>query len=108
MNHGPEPLLNLNLNNTSACNTGHLEIGRALRQWMPLFIYATPVTGAAALLLTLGGMMLEGSGVLRGGAMGVFGWLTRGGYFGKTFYLGIGPGIVGEGDRGHMRLHRSC
>ncbi len=38
----------------SAVMVGYLSVGRRLRQWMPIFIYAFPVTGSAALALTLG------------------------------------------------------
>ncbi len=38
----------------SGFQVGYLSVGRRLRRWMPIFVYAFPVTGSAALWLTLG------------------------------------------------------
>lgn len=37
----------------AAALVGYLAVGRTLRQWMPIFVYAFPVTALAALELTL-------------------------------------------------------
>lgn len=40
---------------------GYLHAGRTLRQFMPVFVYACPVTAVAAALLTLCGLLFEGA-----------------------------------------------
>lgn len=74
----------------------HLELGRALRSWMPIYVYAAPVTATAALILSVGGILIEGSHLFVGGASGVFGYLTVGVFFWKVLYLSLGPGFVGH------------
>ncbi|GLC33755.1 hypothetical protein PLESTM_000107800 [Pleodorina starrii] len=90
----------------SAVMVGYLSVGRRLRQWMPIFVYAFPVTAAAALALTLGGLALEPVSLGGAGSGGVFGWLVGGSgsrsgsrsthYGGWVLYLALGPGIVGH------------
>jgi hypothetical protein len=47
--------------------------------WMPLYVYAFPVTAIAAFLLALGGIGLEGLEVSSTGEMcGPFGWVRKG------------------------------
>ena len=53
------------------------------------------MTGLAALLLTLGGLALEGSSLGACGMHGVFGWACSRHYLPFVLYLGIVPGIVG-------------
>ncbi|GIL68446.1 hypothetical protein Vafri_21721 [Volvox africanus] len=80
----------------SAVMVGYLSVGRRLRQWMPIFVYAFPVTGIAALGLTLGGLALEPVTLTGSGSGGVFGWLRSGHYAPWVLYLALGPGLVGH------------
>ncbi|KAG2485643.1 hypothetical protein HYH03_015615 [Edaphochlamys debaryana] len=80
----------------SAVMVGYLSVGRRLRQWMPIFVYAFPVTGIAALGLTAGALLLEPVSLTGGGSRGVFGWLAAPHYAGWVLYLALGPGIVGH------------
>lgn len=71
---------------------GYLHAGRILRAWMPIFLYALPVTGLAAILLTAVSMLLEGTVVNKLGPDGVFGYLEYR-HFWLVLYLAIGPGL---------------
>lgn len=75
---------------------GYLSVGQVLRGWMPIFVYATPVTGTAALLLTLLALVAERAQVLGGGASGVFGYFASRSAFPLVAYLALGPGLVGH------------
>ena len=74
---------------------GYLAAGRALRAWMPLFLYAFPVTLVAAVLLTLWAVVQEGASLGLGEMSGVFGWLGAA-WFAYVAYLALGPGLVGH------------
>eukprot|EP00887_Chlorella_sp_A99_P004332 scaffold15.g4332.t1 len=74
----------------------YLLVGRSLRQWMPLFVYAFPVTALAAVELTTAGAALEGARFAAAGAHGVFGWAASPHYLPLVLYLAVGPGIVGH------------
>lgn len=80
----------------SAAIIPYLVIGRRLRAWMPLCVYAAPVTGLAAALLTAGGAVAEGSTLFKAGKHGLFGWAASAHYFQIVSYLAIVPGIVGH------------
>lgn len=55
---------------------GYILIGGHLRQWLPIFLYATPVTGFAALLLSVSALV-SGEVTLTGmGNTGIFGWVA--------------------------------
>lgn len=54
------------------------------------------VTGLAALLLTLGGLLFEGASLVRAGRHGLLGWAGDMHYLPLVLYLAIGPGIVGH------------
>mmetsp|Transcript_15190 Transcript_15190/g.26341 ORF Transcript_15190/g.26341 Transcript_15190/m.26341 type:complete len:442 (+) Transcript_15190:67-1392(+) len=75
---------------------GYLLIGRQLRSWMPIFVYAAPVTCIGALGLTLVALVADGASFVKPGAEGVFGWLASAHYAPLVVYLSIGPGIVGH------------
>lgn len=75
---------------------GYLYAGRHLRAWMPIFVYATIVTGIAAILLMITAVLAEGASVSAGGGDGLFGWVVDGHYAWRVVYLAIGPGIVGH------------
>ncbi len=75
---------------------GYLVAGRVLRAWMPLFIYAFPVTLIAALLLGLSSIVIEGTSL--GGVPAVsslFGWSDLL-WLPAIAYLAIGPGLIGH------------
>ncbi|MCS5527223.1 MAG: DMT family transporter [Candidatus Poseidoniales archaeon] len=75
---------------------GYLVAGRVLRAWMPLFIYAFPVTLIAALLLGLSSIVIEGTSL--GGLPAVsslFGWSDIL-WLPAIAYLAIGPGLIGH------------
>ncbi len=74
----------------------YLTIGGELRAWMPLFLYAVPVNGVAALVLCSVGLVFEGATPWGAGRQGVFGYLTNGRYAGVSVYLALVPGIVGH------------
>lgn len=70
---------------------GYLQAGRILRVWMPIFLYALPVTGLAAILLTVVSMLLEGAVINELGPKGVFGYFESR-YIWLVLYLAVGPG----------------
>lgn len=50
-----------------------------LAGWMPLYVYAFPVTAIGACLLALGGIALEGLSLSSSGEIcGPFGWVRKG------------------------------
>lgn len=73
----------------------YLLIGRRLRPWMPLLVYAAPVTGLAALELSLASL-LEEAGKGDGQGFGVFGWASTLRHLALVLYLAVVPGIVGH------------
>lgn len=82
---------------------GYIVIGAHLRRWLPIFLYATPVTGFAALLLSIAAFSFEqgqwfGSGgeAAQRRHQGVFGWLMDKSYLPKILYLAAVPGIIGH------------
>ena len=54
---------------------GYLTIGRLLRSWMPIWLYAALVTGTAALLLSLAAVAVSPAQPFVLGTGGLFGWL---------------------------------
>lgn len=80
---------------TAVFFVGYILIGGHLRQWLPIFLYAVPVTGFAALLLSVSAV-LSGQVTLTGkGNTGLFGWFSMA-YLPKVVYLAVVPGIVGH------------
>lgn len=75
---------------------GYIIIGAHLRKWLPIFLYATPVTGFAALLLSIAALSAGQAQFLGVGRQGLFGWLLDKSYLPKILYLAIVPGIVGH------------
>ncbi len=75
---------------------GYLAAGRVLRRWVPLFIYAFPVTVIASLLLVLSSILLEGTGFSSEHShLEVFGWLKFS-WLSAVIYLALVPGLVGH------------
>lgn len=75
---------------------GYLIIGAHLRKWLPIFLYATPVTGFAALLLSLAALAFGEATLLGPGNTGLFGYVTDKAYLPKILYLAVVPGIIGH------------
>lgn len=74
---------------------GYLAIGRMVRGWMPLFLYAFPVTLVSAIALTAWAILSEGLTFNLDDMTGAFGW------FSVTWilyvgYLALGPGLLGH------------
>ena len=75
---------------------GYIIIGAHLRKWLPIFLYATPVTGFAALLLSIAALTV-GEVTLTGiGNQGLFGCTFDKLYLPNILYLAVIPGIVGH------------
>jgi drug/metabolite transporter (DMT)-like permease len=75
---------------------GYLVAGRYLRGWMPLFIYAFPVTLIAAVLLALSSMVVEGSTLSAlTTTTSLLGWSDLV-YLPAIAYLAFGPGLIGH------------
>lgn len=79
----------------SAAIIPYLLVGRRLRPWMPLCVYAAPVTALAAAELSLGALA-RGARPLAAGAAGLFGWAGDRRYAPLVCYLALVPGIVGH------------
>jgi drug/metabolite transporter (DMT)-like permease len=75
---------------------GYLAAGRVLRNWMPLFIYAFPVTFIAAILLGISSLVIEGSSLANiPASISLFGWLDVT-WLWIVLLLAFGPGLVGH------------
>jgi drug/metabolite transporter (DMT)-like permease len=74
----------------------YFEIGRKLRAYQPIFVYAAQITGLAALLLTLAGLAFEQGTWIGQDRHGVFGWLASRRYGPLIVYLGIVGGLIGH------------
>lgn len=74
---------------------GYLVIGRMVRGWMPLFLYAFPVTLVAAITLTIWATMSEGASFDFDSMNGAFGW-TSAAWIVYVGYLALGPGLAGH------------
>jgi drug/metabolite transporter (DMT)-like permease len=74
---------------------GYLQAGSAVRGWMPIFIYALPVTAVSALLLSLVALLVDRLSIFRSGASGIFGYFASlHGWW--VLYLAVVPGLVGH------------
>lgn len=74
---------------------GYLVIGRMVRGWMPLFLYAFPVTAVSAVLLTGWAIFAEGMTFDLAEMTGAFGWVSAA-WVGYVAYLALGPGLAGH------------
>ena len=64
---------------------------------MPIFVYAAPVTGTAAIALTLVAAATETAAAVAAGVRGgVVGWALSGRYAALVVYLALVPGIIGH------------
>jgi drug/metabolite transporter (DMT)-like permease len=75
----------------------YLAVGGALRRWMPLWLYALPVTAAAAASASVLSVAFE-PGVTVGGTgpAALFGWVGDGARFGLTLGAAGCSGILGH------------
>lgn len=75
----------------------YLVVGARLRQWMPLFLYAFPVSLIASLVLLCLAAVLEPSVKMSGlGPSSVFGFFGSPERFGLSFGAALGAGILGH------------
>eukprot|EP00697_Spironema_sp_BW2_P012124 gnl/Spiro4/28192_TR13945_c1_g1_i1.p1 gnl/Spiro4/28192_TR13945_c1_g1~~gnl/Spiro4/28192_TR13945_c1_g1_i1.p1 ORF type:complete len:448 (+),score=70.89 gnl/Spiro4/28192_TR13945_c1_g1_i1:196-1344(+) len=74
----------------------YLEVGGNLRQWMPLFLYAFPVTAAAGVFASCFSLLLEDATVLGVGNSSVFGYLGSLDRFGLSLCAALVSGIAGH------------
>jgi drug/metabolite transporter (DMT)-like permease len=74
---------------------GYLQAGAELRKWMPIFIYALPVTGTAAALLTLLSLAADKASLFAAGRGGAFGYFASR-YWAWVAYLALVPGLIGH------------
>ena len=70
---------------------GYIVVGRVLRQWMPIFLYAFPVTLIGAVVLLPASMALESDFAEHG----AFGW-TEPSLFGWFLLLALIAGLLGH------------
>lgn len=70
---------------------GYIVVGRILRTWLPIFLYAFPVTLIAAILLLPLSYLVEPSF----SEYGVFGWTDKG-FFGWFLLLALVAGLLGH------------
>lgn len=70
---------------------GYIVVGRILRTWMPIFLYAFPVTLVASLLLLPASWMMEDGYA----EFGAFGWATSS-LFGWFLLLALVAGLLGH------------
>ncbi|KYR00567.1 hypothetical protein DLAC_02584 [Tieghemostelium lacteum] len=78
----------------AACIVFYLFVGQKLRQWLPLFMYAFPVTFIGSILLTVLSLIFETAPeAIR--SYSIVGWFQRD-YILKVLYLGIFPGLFGH------------
>ena len=74
---------------------GYLAIGRMVRGWMPLFLYAFPVTLVSAIALTAWAIYSEGLTFNLDDMTGAFGWISVT-WIIYVGYLALGPGLLGH------------
>lgn len=74
---------------------GYLAIGRMVRGWMPLFLYAFPVTLVSAIALTAWAILSEGLTFNLDDMTGAFGWISIT-WILYVGYLALGPGLLGH------------
>jgi drug/metabolite transporter (DMT)-like permease len=74
---------------------GYLQAGSAVRGWMPIFIYALPVTAVSAVLLSLVAFLVDKLSLFAAGSTGIFGYFASShGWW--VLYLAVVPGLVGH------------
>jgi drug/metabolite transporter (DMT)-like permease len=86
----------------------YILIGGRMRAWMPLWMYALPVTGSSAVVAGLASLLLE-TGVTAYGvdSLSLFGWLGDGPRFGLVLGAAAGSGILGHTGMNYSVAHLS-
>ena len=74
---------------------GYLQAGAAVRKWMPIFVYAFPVTATSAVLLTLVALFTDRAQLFAAGRDGVFGYFASR-HWVWVAYLAVVPGLIGH------------
>ena len=74
---------------------GYLTAGRVLRRWLPIFLYAFPVTFISCILLMLWSLIVENSDFSFLEVYGVLGWANIV-FIPLIFLIAIGPGLLGH------------
>ena len=74
---------------------GYLTAGRVLRKWLPIFLYAFPVTFISALMLMLWSMFTENSDFSFSAISGMLGWANMV-FLPLIFLIALGPGLLGH------------
>lgn len=74
----------------------YAEVGGGLRKWMPLFMYATVVTGTSAIGCALGALAFEGATLSGTGLTSVFGWFGSNRVFALTVSGAFVAGMLGH------------
>ena len=74
---------------------GYLSAGRILRTWMPIFLYAFPVTLISAILLIFWSILVENTTPSLGDVTSIFGWSSMV-FLPFVILLAIGPGLIGH------------
>lgn len=77
---------------------GYITAGRHLRSWLPVFVYAVPVTYCAAVFMAGYSLLVEGASIVHPFSVhppGVLGWLQPQ-YLPRVLYLGVVPGVMGH------------
>jgi drug/metabolite transporter (DMT)-like permease len=82
----------------AVATVGYMSVGRALRKWMPLFLYAFPVTLWSAVFLSSASAAFERRAPSSsfGVPLDSIGWLFEVKRFLIASYLALGPGLIGH------------
>jgi len=80
---------------------GYFVAGRVLRKWMPLFMYAFPVTLLASILLAFAAIFEKGSPP----QLIVFGFVTNQSWILYISYIAVFPGIFGHTGINYVLKH---
>lgn len=82
---------------SALCMAAYLNIGRAQRAWMPLWMYACPVTTVAAVVAAAASLTLErGTSAGMAGDAALFGWLSSPRSAALALAAGLVPTILGH------------
>ncbi|KAF2073424.1 hypothetical protein CYY_005272 [Polysphondylium violaceum] len=80
----------------AVCVVFYLFAGAKLRTWLPLFLYAFPVTFITSVLLSISSKIFETTPIPKPGqSFGVFGWMSPD-FVLLGLYLGLFPGCAGH------------
>jgi drug/metabolite transporter (DMT)-like permease len=80
----------------AACMVVYLSAGARLRSWMPLFLYAFPVTATAYIFAAAAALLWDGAAADPLGAAGIAGCVGSWPRFGLTLGAGVVSGMLGH------------